>query len=1039
METNNNLEQLGLNRAISVFTDTKEVSESQNSVLTQVKDFDIDAVYFCTDEKNISYPAVFIKKTDRFDEDTFKKIAKIQQKIWNYKKVLFLYVYSETEIKIYNCAEKPLLIEKEDFDFKKEVKKIELESYEFSDKKDLQELNNLFSSIAIDTGTIWTIEEAAKIRKKINLQRRVDKYLVESLINTAKQLQSQGLTIDFIHKIIMRSLFLLYLEDRGATDKIFYSKIRKGAESYFDILDNVEDTYNLFSKLEEHFNGNVFTLEDKEDITVEQLQLIKKCFISGNDNTSQIKLFEDWRLFDFSIIQIELLSEIYEKFLSEIDKESKKQTGTFYTPPSLVELILNEKLPINNKEEKFNVKVLDPSCGSGIFLVESFKRLVKRYENNHNTKLTDFKILSKLLTDNIFGIEINSQSIKVAAFSLYLALVDNLNPKTIWQNKNYKLPYLINDLKEKSIKKQGKNLYCRDTISINEEIENIEFDLVVGNPPFGTKELLPSIKSYNVEHNFAPEMVLSFLHKAIKFAPDGEIALIFNTKVLTNTGSKYQNFRKWIFNECYVEKIYNFSILRNAPKNFGGQLFESVTVPISILFYRKETPKKPSDRITYYAPKTFIKTNIIEGISLDSTDVKYLPREECQNSNTKIWKIAMWGGTNDYNLINKLKSLNYNINDFTRDNDIIFGVGLQPINDSTQNPIVNYDIAKLKFIRPEKINRFFTEKSNFTNIIDLLKDENTINKYLSYYHKKEISELTTINVFRRVGATKVYNGPMVLTKEGFKDNKLCFSYIDSSVTFNSSVLGFHSKNSSHLRVLSALLNSELATYFLLLTSSSWGIERERIKPNEIYDFPLDKNIELYNNLVKIHKEIENDIKENDIYSQDENFEKKLNKLIYKLYKLSYKETIIIKDFLETSMDLFHKREKSKSLLPILETSEYATIFCNEINNFLEGDELFANATIYKVNRFSPLMMIKISFEDTKKEVFQSEEQLTNELKQFDKYLWEANSPSIYFRKKLNYKTGNDVYIIRPNQRRFWTKSMALEDASELILEILTDN
>ncbi|WGU69166.1 N-6 DNA methylase [Capnocytophaga canimorsus] len=104
-----------------------------------------------------------------------------------------------------------------------------------------------------------------------------------------------------------------------------------------------------------------------EKISIEQLQIIKKCFVSGNDNTPQTKLFEDWRLFNFDIIQIELLSEIYENFIAEIDPTLKENSGTYYTPPSLVEFILNEKLPVSNNETQYNVRILDPSCGSGIF------------------------------------------------------------------------------------------------------------------------------------------------------------------------------------------------------------------------------------------------------------------------------------------------------------------------------------------------------------------------------------------------------------------------------------------------------------------------------------------------------------------------------------------------------------------------------------------------------------------------------------------------------------------------------------------------
>lgn len=112
---------------------------------------------------------------------------------------------------------------------------------------------------------------------------------------------------------------------------------------------------------------------------------------------------------------------------------------------------------------------------------------------------------------------------------------------------------------------------------------------------------------------------------------------------------------------------------------------------------------------------------------------------------------------------------------------------------------------------------------------------------------------------------------------------------------------------------------------------------------------------------------------------------------------------------------------------------------SELNDFLDAQELFANATVYNINKFTPLMMIKLSFSNEQKEIVFSNEFVNDGLKELDKHLWEEKAANIYFRKKLNYKKGNDIYIIRPNQRRFWSQSMALEDASELILEILNGN
>ncbi len=71
-------------------------------------------------------------------------MLKHNRKISELQKVLFLYVYSETEIRIYNCSEKPLIVTKDDFDYKNELQEIEINSYQYSDKQQLQELNKLF-------------------------------------------------------------------------------------------------------------------------------------------------------------------------------------------------------------------------------------------------------------------------------------------------------------------------------------------------------------------------------------------------------------------------------------------------------------------------------------------------------------------------------------------------------------------------------------------------------------------------------------------------------------------------------------------------------------------------------------------------------------------------------------------------------------------------------------------------------------------------------------------------------------------------------
>ena len=948
---------------------------------------------------NENQPALFLKEVDAFDFKTLKKIADIQKACWNFQKVLFLYVYTKTEIRIYNCSEKPFGYDDDikEFDFKNKLEKLEIYSCEKTEKSKLETLNTIFSRIAIDTGFIWSSEKALELRKKINLETRVDKFLVHSLIKTARALEENGLENKLIiHKLIMRSLFLFYLEDRKATPIELYQNFLPEATSFFNVLEDVDTTYELFEQLSNDFNGSLFNFEENEKdfITKKHLSLIKKCFFDGNIDEYQERLFS-WKIFNFSIIRIELLSEIYENFLSELDKKEKKNTGTFYTPPSLVELILNEKLPIRNNESDCNVKTLDPSCGSGIFLVQSFKRLVKRYENKHNLKLNDFTVLVDILKSNIYGIELDPKSIKVAAFSLYLALLDNLDPKSGWWNGAIKFPYLINDPEDKSLKKQGKNLFVRDTISDLSEIKELQnFDLVIGNPPFGTKDLLRTITAYCKKENFAQEMVLPFLHKATLLAPKGKIALIFNTKVLTNTGGTYQNFRKWLFNNNYVEKVYNFSILRKAPKFSGGQLFGSAVGPISIVFYQKEILKDKKETITYYAPKTYIKNDVLEGIVIDSSDEKHLPRIECQKPNSKIWKIAMWGSYFDFELIEKLEKKHISLDNYfeTNKKEWLKGSGLHtPDKRQIEN---NKFFTPNQVINTGLINKYYTSRSAIVDNDKIYRPTNEL----------------------------LYRSPFLIIKEGQKEKEFCSSVIDFDCYHMS--YSIVNNNIRILKVLSAYINSVFSNYYLSLSSASWGIERERVQSNEMLELPaIIEKIEL-KNIEKISSIMDEiiSIKTSDKVNQDiSHLEKKIDQIIYNdILKLTEDEQIIIQDTLNYSLDLFENQEKSKAVFPVIDIDTYSKRITKELNKWLDGVDLKVSATHYYINSNCPLYMIKLSF--------------GNELKET-----KISIEDIYFRNKLNYYDGEDVYIIKPNQRRFWSETAAMEDYRTLLIEISKGN
>ncbi|NJO90156.1 MAG: N-6 DNA methylase [Chloroflexia bacterium] len=412
----------------------------------------IDGVYF---SGNLA--SVYFKSITNFSPESFREICRIHKTIWNQRKVPFLYVTSPTELRVYNCFKEPV---NPDTELDK-LNELEIEKYSVTDtEEDLQRLVTVIGKAAIDSGEVW---KNAEFANQFNISSRVDKKLIQNLKATKTELEKRNIPINIIHDLLTRSLFILYLEDIKATDERYYQGFKTNSSSYFHILEDTNATYKLFKAFEEKFNGDLFSVSDIESkrVNKEELRIIASCFWGNEVETGQQTL---WKIFDFSVIPIELLSEIYEIFLNKTDEE-KSNSGEYYTPHSLVDLILNESLPwANHENTTYNLTILDLACGSGIFLVESYRRLVDRwvFVNKRNPQ---FKELEEILVSSIFGFEVNSSSIKVAAFSLYLALISYLDPKTIWQQKSTRFPNLIFDPKGKDKNRQGKNLFLQSSLS----------------------------------------------------------------------------------------------------------------------------------------------------------------------------------------------------------------------------------------------------------------------------------------------------------------------------------------------------------------------------------------------------------------------------------------------------------------------------------------------------------------------------------------------------------------------------------------------
>lgn len=281
-------------------------------------------------------------------------------------------------------------------------------------------------------------------------------------------------------------------------------------------------------------------MRDEEYIQIQPIHYSTiRRLLKGEDlDEMQPSLFE---FYDFSIIPIEFISNVYELF---IGKDNQEKEGAYYTPLFLVDYILKETIENKlNTQDGYECKVLDPACGSGIFLVETLRKIIEKYiASGVDVKSTEFKNEIKEITKrNIFGIDKDLNAVQVAIFSIYLTLLDYLDPPAIAE---FKFPCLINE-----------NFFESDFF--NEETEfnilfkDIKFDFIVGNPPWkgggigdlGSKYLKNRkkrekelSKKFDIAIN-NNEIAEGFVFRVSDFCSDKtQVALIIRSSSLYNLG-----------------------------------------------------------------------------------------------------------------------------------------------------------------------------------------------------------------------------------------------------------------------------------------------------------------------------------------------------------------------------------------------------------------------------------------------------------------------------------------------------------------------
>ena len=493
-----------------------------------------------------------------------------------------------------------------------------------------------------------------------------------------------------VQKIIDRIIFLRIAEDNHMEDYGMLMAASREARVYTRLND-------IFAKANIKYNSGLFQFEH----WLTNLKIDNRILCSVIQG-----LYFPECPYEFSVLPIEILGNIYEQFLGKTirltpshrakveDKpEVRKAGGVYYTPQYIVDYIVEhtvgEKVKGKKPEDTAKLKILDPACGSGSFLVGAFKyildyhlkyytkkpRLKKSlrdsniYQVSENTFRLTIQEKQAILLNNIFGVDIDSQAVEVTKLSLLLKLMQGESIESAGSLFKHSDLTLLPDLSD-NIKCGnsliGSDYYDNQNLSLfdNGDMRKVNafdwdkefpaifkqggFDCVIGNPPYVRQEMLGEFKpyferGYRVYHGIA-DLYTYFIERGISLLnKEGTFGMIVANKWMrANYGKPLRLFLK----QAGLYEVIDFGDL---------PVFQDATTYPCIVIVRSDHGSNK-----FYASE-------VDDLSFQSLDL-YL-----ENKRFFVKKSYLnddgWALTDEktQNLLNKLRSQGVPLKDYVSD------------------------------------------------------------------------------------------------------------------------------------------------------------------------------------------------------------------------------------------------------------------------------------------------------------------------------------------------------------------------------------
>jgi len=432
------------------------------------------------------------------------------------------------------------------------------------------------------------------------------------LRNNNKMNLSQEELDEIVQRILDRIIFIRTCEDKVIESEKLESLVRIHGQREGKLY---KELNKKFRDYDEGYNSKLFREHLCESVIVGNDVLKHVIFGTYRSNNLDIR-------YDFSAINADILGNIYEQYLGHILKSTakrakltngkahRKEQGIYYTPTYIVDYIVRNTLGEQLKKRKLNIdeiKILDPACGSGSFLIKAFDVLIEhtlkkeskgttlqsRFEDIHSGSSGTLKRKTELLKNCIFGVDLDVQAVEITQLNLLLKLAE----------KRHRLPTLKENIRcgNSLIDKEelvGNKAFNFDNV-FKEIMAKDGFDIIIGNPPYVNVYLMDeqerqyfnNSETYKTTH-LKYDLYVLFIERAISLLKNkGYLGFIVPFSVLNQPYAEL--LRKYILENCSIKSIVDLS---------SYNVFQDATVKTCILILQKEKSKakrsKSSIKIT---------------------------------------------------------------------------------------------------------------------------------------------------------------------------------------------------------------------------------------------------------------------------------------------------------------------------------------------------------------------------------------------------------------------------------------------------------